>query len=127
MEGENNGDSLSAGVETHASPEAETNKVATQSLEKCFVQVQGILDQNRLLINEINRNHQSGELDNLGRNVALIRELNTNISCVVEFYEDLSLSFPKSVSGKLVSLSQRSKACQKKGNSVHLSQGSEAC
>ncbi|KAF3332120.1 protein ELF4-LIKE 4-like protein [Carex littledalei] len=103
MEQENNSGSLSA--------EVETNKEVAQSLEKCFVQVQGILDQNRLLINEIDQNHRSQEPDNLTRNVVLIRELNTNISRVVDLYADLSLNFTQSVPR-----SQGSKVCQKRGH-----------
>ncbi|GFY98504.1 ELF4-like 3 [Actinidia rufa] len=62
-----------------------------------FVQVQNILDQNRLLINEINQNHESKIPDNLSRNVGLIRELNNNIRRVVDLYADLSTSFTKSM------------------------------
>ncbi|KAF8044548.1 hypothetical protein N665_8102s0001 [Sinapis alba] len=50
-----------------------------QSFHKSFVDVQDILDQNRLLINEINQNHESKQPDNLSRNVGLIKELNNNI------------------------------------------------
>lgn len=116
MEGENSCRILSAGVEPDTSPEVETNEAVAQNLEKCFVQVQGILNQNRLLINEIDQNHQSREPDNLSRNVALIRELNTNISRVVDLYADLSLSFTKSVRGNLVPRFQGSKASQKRGH-----------
>lgn len=63
-----------------------------QTLQKNFVQVQNILDQNRLLINEINQNHESTIPDNLTRNVGLIRELNNNIRRVVDLYADLSSS-----------------------------------
>lgn len=68
-----------------------------QTFQKNFVQVQNILDQNRLLINEINQNHESKIPDNLSRNVGLIRELNNNIRRVVDLYADLSTSFTKSV------------------------------
>ncbi|KAL0308441.1 UNVERIFIED_CONTAM: protein ELF4-LIKE 3 [Sesamum calycinum] len=68
-----------------------------QSFQKSFVQVQNILDQNRLLINEINQNHESKVPDNLSRNVGLIRELNNNIRRVVDLYADLSTSFTKSM------------------------------
>ncbi|KAF5466383.1 protein ELF4-LIKE 4 [Juglans microcarpa x Juglans regia] len=68
-----------------------------QAFQKNFVQVQDILDQNRLLINEINQNHESKIPDNLSRNVGLIRELNNNIRRVVDLYADLSSSFTKSV------------------------------
>ncbi|KAI0516266.1 hypothetical protein KFK09_008938 [Dendrobium nobile] len=72
------------------------NKVV-QNFQKSFVQVQNILDQNRLLIQEINQNHESKIPDNLSRNVGLIRELNNNIKRVVDLYADLSSSFAKSI------------------------------
>ncbi|XP_044495632.1 protein ELF4-LIKE 4-like [Mangifera indica] len=68
-----------------------------QTFHKSFGQVQDILDQNRLLINEINQNHESKVPDNLTRNVGLIRELNNNIRTVVNLYADLSTSFSQSV------------------------------
>ncbi|KAK4391856.1 protein ELF4-LIKE 3 [Sesamum angolense] len=52
------------------------NGKMVQSFQRSFVQVQKILDQNRLLINEINQNHESKTPHNLTRNVGLIRELN---------------------------------------------------
>ncbi|KAL5572395.1 hypothetical protein UlMin_021992 [Ulmus minor] len=70
-----------------------------QTFQKNFVQVQNILDQNRLLISEINQNHESKIPDNLSRNVGLIRELNNNIRRVVDLYADLSTSFTKSMDG----------------------------
>ncbi|KAG5133030.1 hypothetical protein JHK82_024218 [Glycine max] len=68
-----------------------------QTFKKNFVQVQDIFDQNRLLINEINQNHESKVPDNLTRNVGLIRELNNNIRRVYDLYVDLSSSFTKSM------------------------------
>ncbi|XP_023643533.1 protein ELF4-LIKE 2 isoform X2 [Capsella rubella] len=68
-----------------------------QNFQKSFVQVQDILDQNRLLINEINQNHVSKQADHLGRNVGLIRELNNNIRTVASLYGNLSHSFARSV------------------------------
>ncbi|GAB2219526.1 hypothetical protein Droror1_Dr00007163 [Drosera rotundifolia] len=72
------------------------NKVL-QTFQKNFGQVQNILDQNRLLITEINQNHESRVPDNLTRNVGLIRELNNNIRRVVDLYSDLSHSFTKTM------------------------------
>ncbi|KAG5547087.1 hypothetical protein RHGRI_012949 [Rhododendron griersonianum] len=72
------------------------NKVL-QTFRRSSVQVQNILDQNRLLISEINQNHESKVPDNLGRNAGLIRELNNNIRRVVDLYSDLSNSFAKSM------------------------------
>ncbi|KAF2323615.1 hypothetical protein GH714_036329 [Hevea brasiliensis] len=68
-----------------------------QTVQKNFMQVQDILDQNRLLINEINQNHESKIPDNLTRNVGLIRELNNNIRRVVDLYADLSSNFTRSM------------------------------
>ncbi|MBA0807648.1 hypothetical protein Gohar_023441 [Gossypium harknessii] len=68
-----------------------------QTFQKSFVQVQDILDQNRLLINEINQNHESKIPDNLSRNVGLIKELNNNIRRVADLYADLSSSFTRSM------------------------------
>ncbi|XP_039041133.1 protein ELF4-LIKE 4-like [Hibiscus syriacus] len=67
------------------------------TFQKNFVQVQDILDQNRLLINEINQNHESKIPDNLSRNVGLIKELNNNVRRVVDLYADLSSSFTRSM------------------------------
>ncbi|XP_065867754.1 protein ELF4-LIKE 4-like [Euphorbia lathyris] len=64
-----------------------------QTVQKSFMQVQDILDQNRLLINEINQNHESKIPDNLTRNVGFIRELNNNVRRVVDLYADLSTNF----------------------------------
>ncbi|KAJ6327438.1 hypothetical protein OIU78_014337 [Salix suchowensis] len=68
-----------------------------QTFQKSFVQVQDILDQNRVLINEINQNHESKIPDNLTRNVGLIKELNNNIRRVVDLYADLSSNFTRSM------------------------------
>ncbi|CAO2841985.1 unnamed protein product [Amaranthus hypochondriacus] len=73
------------------------NKVLQTFLQKSFGQVQSILDQNRLLINQINQNHESRLPDNISRNVGLIRELNNNIKRIVELYADLSKSVTKSI------------------------------
>ncbi|KAM7487331.1 hypothetical protein LguiB_024815 [Lonicera macranthoides] len=61
-----------------------------QTFQKGFVQVQNILDQNRLLITEINQNHESKIPDNLSRNVGLIRELNNNVRLTTKSMEGSS-------------------------------------
>uniref|UniRef100_A0ACD5X6X6 Uncharacterized protein n=1 Tax=Avena sativa TaxID=4498 RepID=A0ACD5X6X6_AVESA len=79
-----------------------TNGVDTKVLnafQSSFVQVQGLLDQNRVLINEINQNHESKVPGDLSRNVGLIRELNNNIRRVVELYANLSSLFAASSGG----------------------------
>ncbi|XP_050239738.1 protein EARLY FLOWERING 4-like [Quercus robur] len=73
--------------------EEECDVEVWEMLSKSFIQVQSVLDQNRVLINQVNENHQSKIADNLAKNVALIREINTNISKVLSIYSDLSLNF----------------------------------
>ncbi|KAJ4977614.1 hypothetical protein NE237_008394 [Protea cynaroides] len=58
-----------------------------------FRKIQSVLDQNRLLIQQVNDNHKSKIPDNLAKNVSLIREINGNISKVVSLYSDLSSNF----------------------------------
>lgn len=86
-------DNLFSGIGSEAQFEGKV----VQTFQKNFVQVQKILDQNKLLINKINQNHESKIPDNLTRNVGLIRELNNNFRRVVDLYVGLSNSFPKSM------------------------------
>ncbi|OEL26953.1 hypothetical protein BAE44_0012026 [Dichanthelium oligosanthes] len=72
----------------------------TQVLHKSFGEVQGILEHNRVLIQEISQNQETRDADGLTRNVALIRELNTNIARVVDLYGDLSGSFAHAAAAK---------------------------
>uniref|UniRef100_A0A061QJB6 Early flowering protein n=1 Tax=Tetraselmis sp. GSL018 TaxID=582737 RepID=A0A061QJB6_9CHLO len=58
-----------------------------------FSTVQGILDRNKLLINEINSNHESRSEEGLEKNFHLIKELNSNLAKIVELYKDISTSF----------------------------------
>ncbi|XP_051187436.1 protein ELF4-LIKE 3-like [Lolium perenne] len=71
------------------------NGKAVQAFERCSGQVQGILEHNRVLIQEIKQNQESGEDSDLNRNVALIRELNSNIARIGSLYSDLSAAFAK--------------------------------
>ncbi|KAI8019667.1 Protein EARLY FLOWERING 4 [Camellia lanceoleosa] len=48
---------------------------------------------NRALIQQVNENHQSKMPDDLVKNVALIREINSNISKVISLYSNLSVDF----------------------------------
>ncbi|XP_062215369.1 protein ELF4-LIKE 4-like [Phragmites australis] len=73
------------------------------AFQTSFVQVQSLLDQNRVLINEINQNHESKVPGDLSRNVGLIRELNNNIRRVVDLYADLSSLFAASDGGRAAS------------------------
>nr|XP_023900077.1 protein EARLY FLOWERING 4-like [Quercus suber]POE51089.1 protein early flowering 4 [Quercus suber] len=63
------------------------------SLNHNFRQVQTVLDRNRVLIQQVNENHQSRIPDNMVKNVALIQEINGNISKVVSLYSNLSSDF----------------------------------
>ncbi|XP_022956860.1 protein EARLY FLOWERING 4-like [Cucurbita pepo subsp. pepo] len=63
------------------------------SFDQTFRQVQSVLDRNRVLIQQVNENHQSRIPSNMVDNVALIQELNGNISKVVSMYSDFSSDF----------------------------------
>lgn len=58
-----------------------------------FREVQSVLDRNRVLIQQVNENHQSKIHDNMVKNVGLIQEINGNISKVKMLYSELSSSF----------------------------------
>ncbi|XP_030524528.1 protein EARLY FLOWERING 4-like [Rhodamnia argentea] len=62
-----------------------------EMLSTSFRRVQSALDRNWTLISQVNENHQSKVPDNLAKNVALIREINGNISKVLSIYSDLSV------------------------------------
>ncbi|KAH7548370.1 hypothetical protein ACOSP7_032197 [Xanthoceras sorbifolium] len=68
-----------------------------RSLNTSFKQVQSVLDRNRVLIQQVNENHQSKIPDNMVKNVALIQEINGNISKVVSLYSDMSTDFSSAV------------------------------
>ncbi|KAL4310417.1 hypothetical protein GQ457_01G044240 [Hibiscus cannabinus] len=63
------------------------------TFDQSFKQVQSVLDRNRALIQQVNDNHQSRIPNNMVKNVALIQELNGNISKVVSLYSDFSSNF----------------------------------
>ncbi|KAF3660680.1 hypothetical protein BC332_22451 [Capsicum chinense] len=71
----------------------EGNSEMWNNFSNRFRQVQSVLDRNRLLIQQVNENHQSRTNDNMVQNVGLIQELNGNISEVVSLYSDLSTNF----------------------------------
>ena len=58
-----------------------------------FREVQSVLDRNRVLIQQVNENHQSKMHDNMVKNVELIQEINGNITRVKVLYSELSSSF----------------------------------
>ncbi|KAK4351343.1 hypothetical protein RND71_030656 [Anisodus tanguticus] len=62
-----------------------------------FRQVQSVLDRNRLLIQQVNDNHQSRTHNSMVQNVGLIQELNGNISKVASIYSDFNTDFTNMV------------------------------
>mmetsp|Transcript_27911 Transcript_27911/g.61086 ORF Transcript_27911/g.61086 Transcript_27911/m.61086 type:complete len:103 (-) Transcript_27911:247-555(-) len=64
--------------------------------------VQNLLDRNKLIISEIDANHESQTNECLERNEELIRELNSNINQVVSLYQDLSQTAAKASNGDSV-------------------------
>lgn len=83
------GGAVSRGYSNSGEGDAEVWSNFTES----FRQVQSVLDRNRVLIQQVNENHQSKIHDNMVKNVALIQEINGNISKVVSLYSDLSTNF----------------------------------
>lgn len=81
MENDSNSDPADSGVD-----------VRTFASEK-FNDVQDLLDHNKVLINEINQNHEERTPEALARNVLLIRELNKNVAKVVTIYKEVSGEF----------------------------------
>ncbi|KAL3160026.1 hypothetical protein ABBQ38_010411 [Trebouxia sp. C0009 RCD-2024] len=71
-----------AGVLTSMSASNLTSTNHWPGLEK-FNLVQDYLEKNKLLITEINTNHEIRTPDGLARNVYLIRELNSNVAKVL--------------------------------------------
>jgi hypothetical protein len=53
--------------------------------------VQDILNKNKLLISQIQHNHEIRTPDSLQHNAVLIRELNNNIGQIVKAYHELSV------------------------------------
>ncbi|KAK9742352.1 hypothetical protein RND81_03G166300 [Saponaria officinalis] len=66
---------------------------AWNAFSESFSEVQAVIDRNRVLIQQANENHQSRMPDNMVKNVAIINELNGNISKVASIYSDLSNNF----------------------------------
>lgn len=66
---------------------------AWEMLSKIIQDVQSLLQRNRILIQQVNENHQSKIHDNIVKNVALIREINCNICKVRSLYSDLAFIF----------------------------------
>ena len=63
--------------------EEEYDTEAWEMITKYFREVQSVLDKNRAVIQQVNKNHQSELQHNLVKNIALIRDMNSNMS--VEF------------------------------------------
>ncbi|KAI3801537.1 hypothetical protein L1987_29644 [Smallanthus sonchifolius] len=80
----------------------ECDAEAWETLNKGFKEAQSVLDQNRLLIQQVNENQQSKIPDNLVKNVALIQKINGNISKVSSVYSNLSVNFSKFVNQRRI-------------------------
>ncbi|KAK3035446.1 hypothetical protein RJ639_032871 [Escallonia herrerae] len=63
---------------------------AWEMLSAGFQDVRSVLDRNRTLIQQVNENHMSKIPDTLVNNIAIIREINSNIAKVRSLYSDLS-------------------------------------
>lgn len=85
---------------------------AWETLNRDFAQVQSVLDQNRLLIQQVNENHLSRIHDNTVNNVSLIREINSNICKVISTYSKLSAD--------IIEIVRRRRSEKKKEDSVDL-------
>ncbi|GJM98893.1 hypothetical protein PR202_ga15944 [Eleusine coracana subsp. coracana] len=59
-----------------------------------------ILEQNRMLVEEISQNQENRDIDGLTRNAELIRQVNVNIAYMFDLYSDISGSFADYVAAK---------------------------
>ncbi|KAI3734965.1 hypothetical protein L6452_14447 [Arctium lappa] len=69
------------------------SEVVWSNFTDSFREVQSVLDRNRVLIHQVNENHRSKIHENMVTNVALIQEINNNVSKIVSLYSDLSTNF----------------------------------
>ncbi|KAK1434843.1 hypothetical protein QVD17_00597 [Tagetes erecta] len=88
----NSGGKTTKLMETESDDDEECDGEAWEMLNKGLKEVQNALDENRLLIQQVNENHQSMISDNLVKNVALIREINGNILKIRGVYSGISVS-----------------------------------
>ncbi|KAJ7561407.1 hypothetical protein O6H91_03G027400 [Diphasiastrum complanatum] len=86
---------MDATARSEAGDMTSVDRKGLAALQQTFNQVQFLLEHNRLLIKEINRNHRSRIPENLSRNTALINELNGNINRMLCLYAYLSKAFLK--------------------------------
>lgn len=112
------------GGDREKADEEECDVEVWNALSNSFNKVQSVLDQNNILIQQVNENHQSKIPDNLTKNVALIREINTNIAKVVSLYSDLSVNFSSVVHqhqamSKMSSKNGNNKDCEVPGRLVN--------
>ncbi|KAI3694657.1 hypothetical protein L1987_77625 [Smallanthus sonchifolius] len=78
---------------TETESDEECDGEAWEVLNKGLKEAQRALDQNRFLIQQVIENHQSKIHENLVENVALIRQINDNISKIRYVYSNLSVGF----------------------------------
>ncbi|KAL2508296.1 protein ELF4-LIKE 1-like [Forsythia ovata] len=99
---------------------------AWEILSKGFKEVQTVLNHNRLLIQQVNENHQSKIPDNLAKNVDLIKEINGNISKVVGLYSNLSTNFSSIIRQRQVIASAVGKNISEENDSNKALEGVES-
>ncbi|KAK7372093.1 hypothetical protein VNO80_05462 [Phaseolus coccineus] len=82
--------------------ECDGDDEAWNMLTRSFRQAQTVLDENRALIEEVNRNHELKNPDNMVKNVSLMTQIHGNISKVRSIYSDLSVNFSNIVGQRRV-------------------------
>ncbi|CAI9295891.1 unnamed protein product [Lactuca saligna] len=88
----NDGRGYAGGVSDEEQNSKES-EVVWSNFTDSFREVQSVLDRNRALIQQVNENHRSKIHENMVKNVALIQEINNNVSKIVSLYSDLSINF----------------------------------
>ncbi|MFS7995079.1 putative protein EARLY FLOWERING 4 [Helianthus anomalus] len=97
MDEQSNPQPPSSTVNNNGISDEEENSEESQALWTTFTdsfrEVQSVLERNRVLIQQVNENHRSKNHESMVSNVALIQEINNNVSKIVAMYADLSVNF----------------------------------
>ncbi|CAM0877426.1 unnamed protein product [Alopecurus aequalis] len=87
-----------AGMDNDSDINIKNGVEAVQSLQQILDEVHGILERNRMLLQEIGENQEAREVSGVDHKFTLMRELHNNMACVINIYYDLSSSFSYSLS-----------------------------